>query len=72
MSDARENFQDPTAYCNTWGDAIIAFFDSVGDGLDYALTLRGLPDPSALNRLVRRPRPGQRFVTFSPSRPLEL
>ena len=30
------------AYCNTWGDAIIAFFDSVGEGLDYALTLRDL------------------------------
>jgi class 3 adenylate cyclase len=31
-----------TAYCNTWGDAIVAYFDSLEDSLDYALELRDL------------------------------
>ncbi len=30
------------AYCNTWGDAIVAYFDSLEDSLDYALDLRDL------------------------------
>jgi class 3 adenylate cyclase len=31
-----------TAYCNTWGDAIVAYFDSLGDALDYSLALRDI------------------------------
>lgn len=30
------------AYCNTWGDAVIAFFESIGDALEYSLEVRDL------------------------------